>query len=144
MNSTDELSSETLRRARLAWEQSVADLRNARHSLKQGGTLESSFFSLQAAVNALAVVPQLYGHFQLPTHSPTQLLALCRDVDNRFEALEAPCATLEAVQDQDPFRPGAREEDPQSASQRALDDAKAVHKAVREFLKDNRKRYFVP
>ncbi|MBI3992989.1 MAG: hypothetical protein HY342_06930 [Candidatus Lambdaproteobacteria bacterium] len=143
MNARTPPSPEGLRRAKVAWEQSAADLRDAQARLRDGAGLESSFFSLQAALNALAAVSRLYGHVQLPNHSPAQMLALCREADARFASLGDAVAALETVQEQDPFRgphaPGGME-----SGRKALADATAVHKTVRAFLKEHRKTYFSP
>ena len=143
MNAHPPPSAEGLRRARVAWEQSKADLRDAKARLRAGAPLESSFFSLQAALNALAAVSRLCGHVQLPSHSPARMLELCCEADARFATLGEAVAALEQVQEQDPFR-GAEPAGSPDGGRKALADATAVHKTVRAFLKAHRKAYFAP
>jgi HEPN domain-containing protein len=137
-------SPEALRRAQVMWEQSGDDLRAAKRKLREREPLDASFFALQAAVNALAAVARLSGEFQLPHHSPMQLLGFCADADDRFAALHEPCVALEAVQEQDPFRGEESAEALTRQGKAALAHATTVHKTVRAFLKTHRKRYFAP
>lgn len=137
-------SPEALRRAQVMWEQSGDDLRAAKGKLREREPLEASFFALQAAVNALAAVARLSGEFQLPHHSPMQLLGICADADERFAALHEPCVALETVQEQDPFRGEHSPEELTRQGKAALAHATMVHKTVRAYLKTHRRRFFAP
>ena len=135
---------ESVRRARVFWEQSRQDLKSARGQQRAGAYLDGRFFSLQAAVNALSAVCHLHGHFQLPNSSVLQLLALCREADPRFELLDLACAELEQAAQQNPFAQGIATGGEKAAGSAGLKQCEAVVKAVRGYLKDNRKRFFAP
>ena len=135
---------ESVRRARVFWEQSRQDLKSARRQQRAGAYLDSRFFSLQAAVNALSAVCHLHGHFQLPNSSALQLLALCRKADPRFELLDPACAALEEAAQQNPFAQGSATGGEKTAGRASLGQSEAIVKAVRGYLKDNRKRFFAP
>lgn len=137
-------SPEALRRAQVMWAQSGDDLRTAKHRLREREPLEASYFALQAAINALATVARLSGEFQLPHHSPLQLLGFCEGADGRFDTLREPCAALESVQEQDPFRGGHDAAELTRQGKAALAHATAVHKTVRAFLKTHRRQFFAP
>lgn len=143
MESSQNPSPEGLRRAKLEWEQSTADLREAKRESKAGAVLESCFHSLQAAVNVLSAVCRLNGHFRFPAHSPVQMLALCREADARLDSLEQECNLLEGVQDVNPFGDAAAQVTPEECKQ-ALQAATTIHKVVRSYLKDNKNRLFAP
>ena len=144
MTETQAPSAQALRRAQVCWEQSRQDLKRAKGKLRGGEYLESAFVSLQAALNGLATVCYLHGHFQLPLSSPVELLALCREADRHFEALEASCLALEAAAEQNPFRTPPGEGADKSACQATYGHSDAVLSAVRGYLKENRKRFFSP
>ena len=129
---------------RCRWEQSGEDLRAAKLRLRERAPLEAGFFALQAAVNALATVARLSGEFQLPHHSPMQLLGIVVDADARFDGLREPCAALETVQEQDPFRGEESHDELTRRGKAALAHATTVHKTARAFLKTHRKRFFAP
>ncbi len=138
-------SGHALRQARLSWEQSRIDLGEAERKWRNGAYLECGYFSLQAAINALSAVCRLQGHFQLPNSSPEGLLALCEEADSRFQTLRETCRTLEETLEKDPFsQTPPTDEQEKSHARACLQGGKDVRKAVRSFLKDNRKRYFSP
>ncbi|MCZ6531574.1 MAG: hypothetical protein O7A08_01265 [SAR324 cluster bacterium] len=134
----------SLHRARVFWEQSQQDLKTAKRQQRAGAFLDGRYFSLQAALNALSAVCHLQGHFQLPNASVLMLLALCRDVDPRFALLNQACTALEEAALQNPFVPGTDQGNGKAAGRDNLAHSEAVIKAVRGYLKDNRKRYFAP
>ncbi len=137
-------SQEAVRRARLYWEQSRQDHKEARRRLRRGAYLESGYVSLQAAVNGLAAVCYLHGHFQLPLSSPTELLALCREADTRFEELHDACHALEEASGHDLFNPPAEGAVDKAACRTTLDHCETVLSTVRGYLKENRARFFAP
>lgn len=137
-------SAESLRRAQLIWRQSEDDLRSARSYLRRGEALEACFNSLQTVVNSLSALSILAGHFQLPHHSPLRLLEMCVELDERFSGLQEACAALEGVQEQDPFRSSGTPEDIAQQGKQSVEHATAIQKAVRNYLKEHRKRFFAP
>lgn len=151
MSGDETPSTETLRRARMFWEQSGQDLKEARRQLRAGASLESGYFSLQAALNALSAVCILHGHVQLPQTSTLHMLALCREEDPCFDHLGEACTGLEAAAEQSPFRELAASSDAggdkaagEAAGKAHLEQCDSVIKTVRGYLKDNRKRFFAP
>jgi len=135
-------SPETLRRARLVWEQSRADLKSARASHKSGLFMHSSFLCLQSAMNGLSAICQLHGHFQLPTGGPAQLLALCAQSDPGFPAMEFP--QLERVLGRNPFAPDDASDPAPAFSQACLSEGEALSKSIQRYLKANKGRFFAP
>jgi len=135
-------SSETLRRARLFWEQSQADLRSARSLHRSRDYVHSSFLSLQAVTNGLSAVCHLHGHFQLPTGGPTQLLALCAQADAQFASLEL--AHLERAMERNPFAPDEGQDPAPAFSQACLAEGEAVIESIQRYLKANKSRFFAP
>lgn len=144
MSPQDSPSPETLRRARLFWEQSGQDLKDAGQRLRAGANLESGYYSLQAALNALSAVCTLHGHFQLPQSSTLHMLALCRAADPRFARLDEACTALEEAAAQNPFAPNPGTDGGKAAGKARLSQSNEIIKAVRGYLKDNRKRFFAP
>jgi len=135
-------SPETLRRARLAWEQSQADLKSARASHKAGQFIKSSFLCLQSATNGLAAICQLHGHFQLPSGGPAQLLALGIRSDPAFPSAEFP--HLERVLERNPFAPDKTSDPASEFSRACLSECEALGKSIRSYLKANKGRFFAP
>lgn len=137
-------SAETIRRARLFWEQGGEDLKSARAMLRRKEFLQSSYFSLQGAVNGLSAVCHLHGLFQLPTGGPTQLLALIAgiapDLANAVGALNA----LEQVTEHNPFAATEPGDDLPAFSRACLDEGRRVMKHLKAYLKANRARFFAP
>ncbi|HUJ75064.1 MAG TPA: hypothetical protein VL359_09405 [bacterium] len=139
-------SDQALHRARVSWLQSVTDYRSAQKRRRQRAYLESAYLSFQSALNALSAVCHAHRRYQIPNFSTVQLAALCEEFDARFADVREACAALEKVQDYSPFAQGATGHDRELArvAQAALRHAGLVHKAVRAFLKENRKRFFAP
>jgi hypothetical protein len=135
-------SSETLRRARLSWEQSQADLKSARSSHKAGQFMHGSFLCLQSALNGLAAICQVHGHFHLPNGGPAPLLALCVDSDPAFPTLE--CPQLERVLERNPFAPEDSSDPAAAFSQACLAECEALCQSIRRYLKANQGRFFKP
>lgn len=133
-----------LRRARACWEQSLADLKEARALLRQGRQLQSAYLSLQAALNAMASVCTLHGEFQYPAHSPTQMSSICASLDAHFNALAAPCAALESVQEQNPFAEEVSSPESRKEAREAYRHGKNVLGVVRGYLRTHRQKYFKP
>jgi HEPN domain-containing protein len=137
-------SPQTLRRAKLFWEQAGQDHRAARERQRAGAPLEAAYLSFQAALNALTVVCYLNGRFQLPNFSTVRMAAQCAELDARFEAVRESCETLEAVQERGPFD---AEPDPDALAalgKASLAQSDQVVEAVRAYLKEHRKRFFAP
>ncbi|MBI4082668.1 MAG: HEPN domain-containing protein [Candidatus Lambdaproteobacteria bacterium] len=133
---------DTLRRARVYWEQSRADLKLSRRRLREGAFLECAYFSLQAATNALSTVCRLHGHVQLPQHSLGRLAELCAEADGRFRGPAPSLAALEAVMARSPFEPP--QPDAEAQSRACLDHAETILDTVRGYLREHRRRYFAP
>ena len=144
MSEEETPTTETLRRARLFWKQSGQDLKEARRQLRGGGCLESGYFSLQAALNALSAVCYLHGHVQLPQSSTLRMLALCRVEDARFHQLDEACMALEEAAEQNPFIAPTDEDGGKAAAKARLEQSATIIKTVRTYLKDNRRRFFAP
>jgi HEPN domain-containing protein len=136
-------SRELVRRARLFWEQSEADLKSAWQRWKAKAYLDSSFLSLQAALNALSTVCYLNGQVRIPNFSAVQLGSLCRELDPRFAAVEEACRELETVQGKNPYAPEAPETE-RAHSRLCYRQSDAILREVRGYLKSNRQRYFAP
>ena len=139
-------TSETIRRARVFWEQSAQDLKEARRMLRRKDFLRSSFLSLQAAMNGLAAVCHLHGHFQLPTGGPAQLLGLCAQADPRFGEQVGAYPALERVLEQEPFAPGRASETEVEAAfgRQCLEEGERLLESVKGYLRENRERFFAP
>ena len=144
MSEPDTPSADTLRRARVFWQQSRQDLKAAKGQLRLGGSLESGYLSLQAALNALSAVCYLSGHVQLPQSSTMHMLALCREADPRFAMLEEACMALEEAAEQNPFAPPRDVDEGKRAAKARYEQGSAIVQAVQTYLKDNRKRFFAP
>lgn len=140
----DTPSPETVRRSRLYWEQSQEDLKGAWKQWRGQSYLESSYLSLQAALNAMATVCTLHGHLRLPVFSPLKLAGLCETADARFAGLSGPCEALEAVQERGPYDEARDAEEEKSHARLCYDHSDRILKTVRGYLKENRRRYFAP
>ena len=137
-------SAESIRRAQLFWEQSAQDLKAAKAESKGRDFLQSSFMSLQAAVNALSAVCHLHGHFQLPPGNPSQLAALCAETEPRFAELIDACPALGQALERNPFDPHRDAEEEAALSRRCLAELEPLLRLVKGYLNDNRERFFKP
>ena len=137
-------SPETIRRARVFWEQSAEDLKSARALLKRKEFVQSSFLSLQASLNGLGAVCHLHGHYQLPTGGPARLLGLCAQADPRFGEAMAGFPALERVVEQEPFSPERRPEQEAALGKECLAEGERLLKLVKGYLKEHRARFFAP
>ena len=137
-------SPEAVRRARTFWEQSRQDLQEARRKLKARSYLDSSYLSLQAAINSMMSVCYLNGEFRVPNFSTIQLAGRLEGFDARFRAIAPHCRALEEVQSRSPYDPARDEADERSQSRLNYAHGDAILKAVRVYLKENRKRFFSP
>jgi hypothetical protein len=141
-------SAETLRRAKLCWEQALADLAAAARMERARAYLECGYLSLQAALNALTAICYLNGEVRPPSFSPVRMAALCAEADPRFAALHAPCAALEAVQERGPFDPAPAPAQDEALGRSGLEQGQAVLALVRSYLKEqrgkDRRRCFAP
>lgn len=137
-------SAEALRRARLMWRQAQDDLKAAARRRKSQAHLECGYLSLQAAINALTVVCYLHGQFRPPNFSAARMAFLCQTLDPRFAALADACTVLEQVQSYSPFGVPAAPEALTQASQAGLEAGTAVVGAVRDYLREHRRRFFAP
>jgi len=136
-------TAETLRRARIFWEQARDDLKMAAKMLRSGAALDSSYLSAQAASNALSAVCCLHGRFQLPAHSPARMAALCAELDSRFAVLGDACGGLEEAQQHSPFAPPEASA-AAALAKKALEYSERVCEEVRAYLRENRARFFAP
>jgi len=136
-------SAQSIRRAKLFWEQATQDLKGAREKLPSA-PLESAYGCFQAALNALTTVCYLNGRYQLPNFSTARMAALCAEFEPAFESLRAPCDELESVQHRSPFD---KAPDPQALAElgrTSLAASTQVVDRVRDYLKEHRKRFFAP
>ena len=143
MNTPTAPSPETIRRAAVFWEQAQEDIKAAKSARNSGEHLQSGFFSLQAAINALSAVCHLQGHYRLPP-SVDELLRLCVTADPLFAKMIGDSEGLVQVAERNPFTPGGSPADDAAESKRCLQEAKTVLRAVRAYLKKNRGRFFPP
>jgi HEPN domain-containing protein len=137
-------SADAIRRARVFWEQSRADLREARRRMRARAYLDSSFLSFQASLNALTSVCHLHGEYRVPNFSTARLAALLQGVDAHFERVQAPALALEAVQELNPYAPERDEAQERRQSREHYDHSDSILKAVRGYLKTHRRRFFAP
>jgi len=137
-------SPETIRRARLFWEQGGEDLKSARALLRRKAYMQSSFFSLQGAVNGLSALCHLQGHYRLPGGGPTQLLALLAGGAPELARDAGPLGTLDQVTEHDPFAEPEPGDDLAAHCRACLDEAERLMKRLKAYLKANRKTYFAP
>lgn len=91
-----------LQRAKVAWEQSLDDLRKAKSQIKSQPD-KSSMLSTQAAINMLTAVLESKGYFQLPAYSPMEMLLPLLESDPRFQELQPHCQVLEGTLQRDVF-----------------------------------------
>lgn len=143
-NADQNPSPEAVRRARAFWEQSRQDLKEARRKLNSKSYLDSSYLSLQAAINSMMSVCYLNGEFRVPNFSTIQLAGRLEGFDARFRAIAPHCRALEEVQGRSPYDPARDEADERSQSRLNYAQGDAILKAVRGYLKENRKRFFSP
>jgi hypothetical protein len=144
IDSAPDPSPESLRRAKLFWEQAREDHRNARKKRKAKEHLESGYLSFQAALNALTVVCYVNGQFRLPNHRTVGMAGLCAGIDARFEALREACGELDTVQDRSPFDAQPDGAALAELSRTALAHGERVLAAVAAYLKEHRARMFSP
>jgi len=137
-------TAEALRRARMFWEQSQADLKEARSQLRKRANLDSSFLSFQAAINALTSLCYLHGEYRVPNFSTTQLAAKLQGYDPHFEQVEDAARALESVQELNPYRDDRDEAEERKLAKAYYDHGNAILKTVRGYLKTHRKRFFTP
>lgn len=135
---------EGLRRARNFWEQSQADLKEARRKLRAQSFLDSSFLSFQASINALTSVCYLHGEYRVPSHSAAQLVATVQAFDDRFEGVADAAQALEDVQELNPYAAERDAAEEQRLSRLYYDHSDSILKAVKGYLKAHRKRFFAP
>ena len=140
-------SEDTIRRARTFWEQSRLDLAEARRRLRAGEGLDASYFSFQAAINALTSLCYLHGEFRVPNHSTTQLTARLQELAPEFgetPVLAEAAAALEAVQGMTPYAPQRDADEERRRGRLYYDHGSAILSAVKHYLKRHRKRFFAP
>ena len=133
--SENAVSENTVQRARVLWQQSREDLSEAKRRLRKGAHLESSYLSLQAALNALSCVCSLNGEVRLPSHSPVQMAGLCAGIDVRFEDLGKACEALEEVHERSPFADDREAQEERRYARLCHGHAQSVLEAVRGYLK---------
>jgi HEPN domain-containing protein len=133
-----------LRRARTFWEQSQADLAEARRKLRARAWLDSSYLSYQASLNALTCVCYLHGEYRVPNFSTLQLAVKLQGFDPAFARVEPAAQALEAAQNLNPYAPERDEADEQRQSRLYYDHGATILKAVRGYLKAHRARFFAP
>lgn len=137
-------SADGLRRARTFWEQSQADLKEARRRMRARAYLDSSYLSYQASLNALTTVCYLHGEYRVPNHSTEQLAAKVEALVPHLAPVEEPAQALEAVQELNPFAPDRDAAEERRQSRLYYDHSDSILKAVRAYLKAHRKRFFAP
>jgi hypothetical protein len=72
------------------------------------------------------------------------MVSLCQTFDSRFAALAEACTVLERVQVYSPFDAPAMPEALAQASHAGLEAGTAVVEAVRDYLREHRRRFFAP
>ena len=72
------------------------------------------------------------------------MLALCRAADPRFARLDEACVALEEAAGQNPYAPTQDADGGKAVGKARLGQSGEIIKAVRGYLKDNRKRFFAP
>lgn len=135
---------DALRRARTFWEQSQADLKDARRRLRARDWLQSSYLSYQASLNALISVCYLHGELRPPNASTLQLSALLQGYDPHFERVEAAAQELDAAHELNPYAAERDEADERRRSRLYYDHSDSILKTVRGYLKTHRRRFFAP
>ena len=124
-------SERALQRAQTHWQQSSVDYQQAQKKLKKS-PIESSFLSLQTALNAIAAAAILLGHIQLPMHSLTQLANLCNSQPT-FQTLLSHCVSLENAGGLNPFQVPSKQTKQQA--QEFLQLAKHIRSTTYGWLK---------
>lgn len=137
-------SPQTIRRAKLFWEQAAQDQESARRKQRDAAPLEAAYLSFQAALNALTAVCYLHGRFQLPNFSALRMAALCTELDGRFEKISSACEALEAVQERSPFDAAPDAAALDTLGKASVDHGARVLEAVRAYLKEHRRVFFAP
>lgn len=140
-------SDDRIRRARIFWEQSRADRAEARRRLRAGECLDSSYFSYQAAINALTSVCYLHGEYRVPNHSATQMVGVLQGLAPEWagaEGLLEAAVGLEPVQDMNPYAPERDPAEERRQGRLFYAHSGAILGEVKRFLKRNRKRFFAP
>ena len=73
-----------------------------------------------------------------------ELLGLAGGADSRIAALAGECPGLDSVAEQNPFATDRVAEDDAALSEQCLAECRAVLTAVKEYLAENRERFFAP
>jgi len=142
--SAAEPTPETIRRARVYWEQGQADLKEARRLLRTRSSLTSSYLSFQAALNALTCLCHLHGEFRVPNFSLPRLLAVLEEAGAGFPELQAVAEALEAAQELNPYAATRDAEEEQRQARLYYAHGDSILKTVRGYLRTHRRRFFAP
>ena len=136
-----------IRRARIFWEQSREDRAEARRRLRVGESLDASYFSFQAAINALTSVCYLHGEYRVPNHSATQMVGVLQGLEPEWAGtgtlIEA-AVGLEPVQGLNPYDPDRDPAEERRQGRLYYAHSGAILGEVKRYLKRNRKRFFAP
>ena len=92
----------------------------------------------------LSAVCHLHGHFQLPPGNPSQLAALCAEIEPRFAELIDACPALEQALERNPFDPQRDPEEEEALGRRCLAELEPLLRLVKGYFEENRERFFKP
>lgn len=139
-------SARSLQRSRIMWEQSQDDLRTARDLQREHPEL-SCMQSVQSAINALSVILEAQGFFQLPAYSTVELLDLCvQQGASTLESIRSSCYVLDSSLERDVFgntqQKNIRFTPPYAKTCHGA--ARQIHTAVRDHLQQHPDLYFAP
>ncbi len=138
-------SSRSIKRAQISWQQSQADLKLAKASVKSQPD-KSCLQSTQAAINSLSSILEAHGYFQLPSFSTIELLDKCIEIDPMFEEMRSFCNVLDSTIERDMFgktKTSNMGYTPAFAKT-CFQASEHIQQIVKTYWKKNKKRFFSP
>ena len=138
-------SDQSIKRARVSWEQSKEDLEMAKSFIKTNPDT-SCLLSNQAAINAFSSILQAHGHFQLPAYSSTEMLNICSSVASEVEETRQQCDVLDSVLDRDLLGHTRPKNIKFTAvfAKTSYEASRQIQKIIKDYWKENKTRFFAP
>ena len=138
-------SQQSIRRAKVSWEQSKEDLEMAKSFIKTNSDT-SCMLSNQSAINAFSSILQAQGYFQLPAYSSMEMLNLCISVASEVEEARPQCEVLDSALNRD-LLGHTRPKNIQfttAFAKTSYQASRQIHKIIKAYWAQNKDRFFVP
>ena len=138
-------SERSIQRAKGSWEQSKEDLEMAKSRIKIHQDT-SCLLSSQAAINAFSSILQAHGHFQLPAYTSSEMLNHCCSVSPAVENARSQCAVLDSAVNRDLLGHSSPKniQFTSAFARTSFEASSKIHKIIRAYWHENRKRFFDP